>query len=135
MTSQLAALSEETVRLVVDAVFDMESDVPVAFVKVTFWKLLVPEKVLVSERSVDDAAVMVMLAVPSKEVPLMVRGVWSAVAVPAFPAMEPVMVEEKVLEPEKVFASARSVDDAAVTMIEPPAFRVVPLIVPKAPTR
>ncbi len=57
MTSQLAALSEETVRLVVDAVFDMESDVPVAFVKVTFWKLLVPENVFESARSVVDAPV------------------------------------------------------------------------------
>ncbi len=38
-------------------------------------KVLFPENVLAFARSVDDAAVMVMFAVPSKDVPLMVRGV------------------------------------------------------------
>ena len=86
----------------------------VAFVKVVFWKLFVPEKVLLFASKVEDAAVIVMFAVPSKETPLIVRGVWSAVAVPAFPEMEPVMVEEKVFTPLKVFASLRSVELAAV---------------------
>jgi hypothetical protein len=68
-----------------------------AFVKVCF-----PVKVLVSVRSVDEAAVTVMLAEPSKEVPLMVRGVWRVVAVLAFPEMEPEMELVKVWVPPKV---------------------------------
>src|SRR5262245_21536091 len=46
--------------------------------------------------SVPAAAGTVMLAVPSKLTPLMVRAVWSAVAVPALPETEPEMVDEKV---------------------------------------
>ncbi len=45
------------------------------------------------------------------------------------------IVEEKVLLPEKVLASARSVELAAVMMMDDPALKVVPLIVPSAPTR
>jgi hypothetical protein len=83
--------------------------------------------VFASVRSVDDAAVMVMLAVPSKETPLIVRAVWSAVAVPALPEMEPVMVWVKVFAPENLFASPRSVVEA--TVIEPPSETLEPLIV------
>ncbi len=119
----------------------MAKEVVVALVRVVVPNIVVPEKVLVPvkvlllARSVEDAAVMVMFVVPSKEVPLMVRGVWSAVAVPALPELEPVIVEENVLLPEKVLASARSVDDAAVIMMDDPALSVVPLMVPRAPTR
>jgi len=49
--------------------------------------------------------------------------------------MEPVIVEEKVLLPEKVLESARRVEEAALMMMEFPALKVVPLIVPSAPTR
>src|SRR5262245_17988767 len=45
--------------------------------------------------SVPAAAGMVMLPVPSKLTPLMVRALWSAVAVPALPVMLPTMVEAK----------------------------------------
>ncbi len=55
-------------------------------------KVLVPEKVLLLASRVEEAAVIVMLAEPLNEVPLMSRAVWRMVAVPAFPVMEPVMV-------------------------------------------
>jgi hypothetical protein len=76
--------------------------------------LLVPEKRLASPRSVEEAALMVMAAEPSKLTPLIARVVASLVAVPALPEIEPVIREEKVLEPEKVLASPRSVVDAIV---------------------
>src|SRR3990167_4491886 len=53
-------------------------------------KVLAPEKVLESARSVVEATVM--LAVPLKEMPLMVRAVSRAVAVAALPPMESVEV-------------------------------------------
>ncbi len=53
-----------------------------------------PEKVLSLARSVLEAAVMVMLDVPSKVVPLIVLPVWRAVAVPEFPVMERLMAVE-----------------------------------------
>src|SRR3989344_4521413 len=49
----------------------------------------------------EEAAVMVMSAVPLKEVPLMVRAVSSAVAVPALPPMLRVVVETHVGMPER----------------------------------
>jgi hypothetical protein len=61
--------------------------VPERSVVVAFAKVLRPENVFSFARSVELAAVIVMFAVPSKEVPLMVRAVSSAVAVPAFPPM------------------------------------------------
>ena len=48
-------------------------------------KVLVPLQVLELERSVDEAAAMVMLPEPSKETVLMVTGLASFVAVPALP--------------------------------------------------
>ena len=75
----------------------------------------------------DEAAVRVMLAVPSKETPLMVREVCSAVAVPALPDTDPVMSEVKVLAPENLLASARSVVDA--TVMVPPRDTEAPLMV------
>src|SRR5665213_4154219 len=51
-----------------------------------FVKTLVPPKVLSSPRSVVEATTM--FADPSKEIPLMLRGVWSFVAVPALPPIE-----------------------------------------------
>ncbi len=65
-------------------------------------KVLAPVKRDESARRVDEAAVMVMFAEPSKEVPLMVRGVWSVVAVLALPEMEPLIVVVKVWVPVKV---------------------------------
>ncbi len=72
------------------------------FVVEAFWKVCFPVKVLVSARSVDEAAVTVMLVEPSNEVPLIVRGVWSVVAVLALPEMEPEMVLVNACVPPKV---------------------------------
>ena len=91
--------------------------------------LLVPEKVLVSARSVEEAALIVMLPVPSKVTPLMVRPVCSAVAVPALPETEPVMSEVKTLVPEKVLAFARSVEEAALIVIGEAPVKETPLMV------
>src|SRR5436853_44676 len=76
---------------------------------VKFWKveeaverrpanMFEPVKLLLLERRVDEAAVIVMFPVPSKDVPLMVRAFRRAVAVPALPDTEPVMVLATVRE-------------------------------------
>ena len=70
-------------------------------------------KVLLSERIVEEAAVIVMFVEPSKATPLMVLVAANLVAVPALPLILPLMSEENVLLPEKVFASLNRVDDAA----------------------
>ncbi len=57
-------------------------------------KVLLPEKVLLLARRVEEAAVIVMSAEPLKAVPLMFLEVWRTVAVPALPVIEPVMVPE-----------------------------------------
>ena len=59
--------------------------------------VLLPEKVLLLAKSVEEAAVMVMLPVPSKETLLMVRAFWSAVAVDALPVRAPVNPPLKVM--------------------------------------
>jgi hypothetical protein len=66
-----------------------------------------------SVRRVEEAAVMVIGAEPSKFTPLMARVVASLVAVPAFPEIEPVIAWVKVLLPVNEFESPRSVEDAA----------------------
>ena len=43
--------------------------------------------------------------------------------------------EEKELEPEKVLSLARRVEEAAETVMVPPLFKVVPLMVPRGPVR
>jgi hypothetical protein len=58
-------------------------------------KVLVPLQVFAFASRVEEAAVIVMFVVPSKEVPLMVRAVWSWVAVFALPPIERVVVEIK----------------------------------------
>ncbi len=100
-----------------------------------FEKRLVPVHQLLLARIVEEAAVIVMSAVPLNETLLMLRAFWSAVAVPAFPLIEPVIVFENVLVPEKVLSLARSVDDAAVTVTDPPAVTAVPLTVARVPER
>ncbi len=55
-------------------------------------KVLLPEKVLLLARSVEEAAVIVISAEPLKAVPLMFLEVWRMVAVPALPVTEPVIV-------------------------------------------
>jgi hypothetical protein len=92
-------------------------------------KMFDPEKRFEFARSVDEAAVIVMLEVPSNEVPFIVLALRSAVAVPAFPVMEPVMVFEKVLVPLKVLLLARSVDEAAVMVMLEVPLNEVPLMV------
>ncbi len=94
-----------------------------------------PVQLFAFERSVEDAAVIVMSAVPLKSVPLIFRPVWSAVAVPALPLIEPVTVELNVLLPLKVLLLARSVEDAAVTVTDPPAVTAVPFTVARVPVK
>lgn len=55
-------------------------------------KVLLPEKVLLLARRVEEAAVMVMSCEPLKAVPLMFLEVSRMVAVPALPEIEPVIV-------------------------------------------
>jgi hypothetical protein len=118
-------------------------------VEVALAKFCLAENVLISESAVEDAAVIVMLEVPSKEVPLMVRAVWSAVAVEALPVSEPMNVVNQAVVPERsvvdAFAnwfkpvheltSESAVEDAAVMVMEPAAASEVPLIVPREPVR
>ena len=59
--------------------------------------VLVPLKVLLFARRVELAAVTVMLPVPSKDVPFMVRAFCNAVAVEALPVNAPVMPPENVM--------------------------------------
>ena len=63
-------------------------------------KVLAPEKVLLLASTVEEAAVIVMLVVPSKVVPLMVRPVCKAVAVEALPVTAPVRLPK--IPPEAV---------------------------------
>ena len=58
-------------------------------------KTFEPPKVLLSASKVVEATTM--LAEPLKETPLMVRGVWSVVALEAFPVRAPVRPPEKVM--------------------------------------
>ena len=102
-----------------------------------------PLQVFEFARSVVEATVI--FAVPSKETPLIVRAVSSAVAVDAFPtraaftvvnqAVVPdnnvVVAFAKVFNPVHVFTLASKVEDAAVTVIAVPGTTLVPLMVPK----
>ena len=55
------------------------------------------------------------------------------VTVPAFPVIEPLIVEENVLVPEKVLLSLRSEEEAAEMVMFEPRLKVVPLIEPRDP--
>ncbi len=57
------------------------------------------------------------------------------VTVPALPLIDPVIVLEKVLFPEKVLLFARSVEEAALIVMLSPLAKVVPLMVPSEPER
>jgi len=117
--------------------------VEVAFVAVNEPNAFSPLHVLEFARSVVEATVI--FAVPSNDTPFMVRAVSSAVAVDAFPTSAPFTVVNhavvpdnnvvvallNVFNPVHVFTLARSVDDAAVTVIAVPGTTLVPLIVPK----
>ena len=63
-------------------------------------KILAPEKRLLLAKRVEEAAVMVMSVVPSKEMPLIVRAVSKAVAVSALPVTAPVRLPK--IPPEAV---------------------------------
>ena len=89
------------------------------FVVVASPNVFSPVQVLLFARRVEEAAVMVMSPVPSKLTPFMFLPVSSAVAVPAFPDMSPVMMFEKVLLPENVLLSARSVVEAVSSVSHP----------------
>ena len=112
---------------------------------------------LLFARSVEEAAVMVMSALPLKDVPLMFRAVARMVAAPAVklapvpvmfvptraegvpsheaPEMENCVVEAlpKMLRPVQVLLFARRVEEAAETVIESPLEKVVPFTVPRGP--
>ena len=75
-------------------------------------KTFAPEKVLLFASKVEEAAVIVMLPVPSKETLLMVRAVWSAVAVEALPVRAPCIPPEAVRTPVTVVEAAIVVDAA-----------------------
>jgi len=107
---RLLPLAEVKKRFVEEAT-EANKLVVVAFVAVALPRIVPPEKVLVSLRSVDEAAVIVILAVPLNEVPLIVRAFCRAVAVPAFPEILPVIRLEKVLFPLNVLLSPRRVVD------------------------
>ena len=91
-------------------------------------KVFLPVKVLLSERSVEDAALIVIFDEPLNETPLIVRAVWSAVAVPAFPLTDPVMSDEKTSLPLKVLLSLSNVEDAALMVIGAVPSKFTPLI-------
>ena len=55
------------------------------------------------------------------------------VTVPAFPVTDPVTGLLKITLPEKVSLSERIVEEAAVTVIEPPRLNELPLMVPRTP--
>ncbi len=88
--------------------------------------------------SVPAAAVTVILAVPSNDTPLIVRGVCRAVAVPALPLTEvwspvlvPLLLPEK-LEPPKVLVQAKApVELVTVQPVEldPPPSKISPVLV------
>jgi hypothetical protein len=66
-------------------------------------KVLFPVKELLSVRSVEEAALIVISCEPLKETLLILRVLARMVAEPALPEMEPEMVWLKVLAPVKVF--------------------------------
>lgn len=77
-----------------------------------------PEKVLLSANAVEDAALIVIAAVPSKLTPLIALGVASWVALAASPAKVEEMFE-KMFTPENVLLSPRRVEEAE----EPPVIQ------------
>ena len=113
VSDPMDALCEK--RLVDEAVVEKR------LVVVALVKVLLPVKELLLVRSVVEE--MVMLVVPSKVTPLIVRAVASLVAL----VEVPMMVWVKVLEPEKVLLSARSVEEAA-----PARDERYPLVIPHA---
>ena len=60
-------------------------------------KMFVPLQVLLFASRVEEAALIVIAALPSKETLLMLTGVANLVAVPALPEIEPVIKLLKVL--------------------------------------
>ena len=122
--------------------------------------MLLPEKVLLSERSVVDAAPMVMLEPALNVVPFIVPRLpvnrfvpiedvaitfpfWSVDkmlleipenhVVPSVASVDDALA--KFCKPVQELLFARSVDDAAVMVNEPPAVTEVPLIVASAPVK
>ena len=104
-------------------------------VPVSVPKAFVPDHVLLLERIVELAAVMVISEPPLKEVPLMRRAFCKRVAVEAFPVSVAVRVERKLFVPLHVLLLARSVVLAVlsvgVTHVPSPRQKVVaPALVP-----
>ncbi len=60
---------------------------------------------------------------------------WVSVVVARVVVPEKMVEPVKVFVPEKVLASPRSVEEAAVMVMVPPAFKVEPFTVPSAPER
>lgn len=84
--------SKSPLKVVVYTPFVTVPALPDIEPEMVFEKVLLPEKVLLLARRVDEAAVIVMSAEPLKAVPLMFLEVSRMVAVPALPEIEPVMV-------------------------------------------
>ena len=117
-----------TVRIVL--VRPLNHVVPsVVSVELEFANCCKPVHVLLFASNVDEAAVMTMLVLPLNETPLIVRGVCSVVAVPAFPETDPFIVCENELEPENELLSERSEEEAAVIVAEPPSPMLLPFTV------
>ena len=103
----------ESVRLVVEAVLKKavpDTAIEVEDAKVMVWSAL---QVFLSERSVEDAAVIVMSCVPSKETPLMARAFWRAVAVEALPLRDPKKVVA-VIAVDDAYGNVEAVEEVAV---------------------
>jgi hypothetical protein len=94
--------------------------------------VLVPEKVLLFARSVEEAAVMVMSVEPLNAVPLMLREFWRRVAVPALPPMLSEEVETAYVVPPFAPTRPEKVEStgAFVNVCVPP--QVLEVVVPNA---
>lgn len=109
----------------------------VEFTAVKFWRVVEPVsrifakvcnplQVFTSERSVVEATTM--LALPLKLTPLIVRAVWSVVAVKALPEIEPVIVCRALRLPETIRLVVEALMAAKVVVV---AFEVVELLAVK----
>jgi hypothetical protein len=124
-------------RLVDEATVEKNAE-EVALVKVVApVKTVDPENVLLLASSVELAALIVMLADPSKETPLMVRAVWRVVAVFALPPIEsePAVPVSPVPAPVKVLAKMVPEAERFVVLAPPlklwSAEKVLDVVVPK----
>ena len=99
--------------------------------RVIFSKIFAPEKLfaplnaLLFERSVLEAAVIVISCEPLNAVPLIFREVWKRLAVPALPEIEPVMVLATESVPRFAAAANKLVEEAVAAKNEVEVAEVV----------